>query len=249
MSVFRVNKDKDNPYVIINKQFLEDSKLSWKAKGLLSYLLSLPDDWQIYESELVKHSKDGRDSTKSAIKELIDNGYIERERKRDEKGMLKHYEYSVYERSIHIGKSNVGKSNVGESVTTNIITKLNNNNTNIYIDKNDKINIADEIKEIRSKYLGTKTKSVADKKLPKLIKEYGKEQLIRTIERYNKYVEEERTKGFKTLKYKNESTWWNGGYMDYLDSEYDKKQDTILNTKENAVGSSTFNFGDINIKY
>jgi hypothetical protein len=131
MSIYRIHKDKENPFVIINKEALNDTNLSWKAKGLLAYLLSLPDDWQIYESEIVKHAKDGIDSTRTAIKELIDAGYIERQRVRDEKGRLKGYEYNVYEAPIHIGFSKDGFSKVGESNTTNN-NYTNNDNTNIY---------------------------------------------------------------------------------------------------------------------
>lgn len=95
-----------------------------------------------------------------------------------------------------------------------------------------------EINEIRSYYKGTKSKKVADNKLPKLIKEYTKDQLIRAIERYNNYVESERKKGFATLKYKNESTWWNGGFIDYLDDEYNAQEQTlfdIIKTSEKAL--------------
>ena len=52
MAIIRVIKDKSNPYVMLNKTCLRDEKLSWKAKGLHSYLLSLPDDWQIYIEDL-----------------------------------------------------------------------------------------------------------------------------------------------------------------------------------------------------
>ena len=96
-------------------------------------------------------------------------------------------------------------------------------------DKNEKNNIYSDfnahIEEIRKLYPGTKSKKVAYLKLPKLIEEYGKEQLIRCIERYTQYVSEERANGFKTLQYKNESTFWNGGYLDYLDDNC-SSQDT-----------------------
>ena len=129
MSIYRVVKDNENPYVMINKFPLNDTKLSWKAKGLLCYMLSMPDDWKFYESELTKHAKDGRDSFRSAIKELILNGYINKgERIRDNKGLLKGYEYTVYECPIHSGESNVGLSNVGKPTTTN--NNLTNNNYN-----------------------------------------------------------------------------------------------------------------------
>lgn len=133
MSIFRVFKNKDNPYVMINKAALQDPNLSWKAKGLLAYLLSLPDDWQIYESELVNHAKDGRDGTRAAIKELVDAGFIHRKRLRDEKGHLKNYEYSVYEVPVQIGKSNVGFPSVGKSDTNNN-NSTNNNFNNIKMD-------------------------------------------------------------------------------------------------------------------
>ena len=96
-SIFRIKKDKDNPYVILNKQFLNNSDLTLKGKGLLTYLLSLPDDWKIYEDEIVKHHKDGKASVRSAIKELISTGYIERERIRNSSGQLNGYNYYVYE--------------------------------------------------------------------------------------------------------------------------------------------------------
>jgi hypothetical protein len=123
--MFRMVKDKSNPYVMVNKEFLNDANLSLKAKGLLTYFMSLPDDWQIYESEIVKHHRDGRDSLSTAVKELIENGYIQRQRIRDKKGRLMAYEYRVYEVPTHIGKSCVGKSKIGESATTN------NDSTNI----------------------------------------------------------------------------------------------------------------------
>lgn len=98
-TMMRVQKNKDNPYVLLNKTALNDTSLSWKAKGLHAYLLSLPDDWKIYVEELSKHTSDGRDSTAATIKELIDTGYILRERLHDELGRFKGYEYVVYEMS------------------------------------------------------------------------------------------------------------------------------------------------------
>lgn len=95
--IIRVKKNKENPYVVLNKKLLNDSQLSWKAKGLLSYLLSLPDDWKINVEDLKKRSKDGRDATRSAINELMRTGYIEREEARDGKGKITGYIYTVME--------------------------------------------------------------------------------------------------------------------------------------------------------
>lgn len=126
-----------------------------------------------------------------------------------------------------------------KSLSNNNNINNNKNNNNIYsqnesddkhlVSKEDsKKQLELDIEEIRKHYKGTKTKAAAVKKLPKLIKDYGKEQLIRAIERYNKYVDEERRKGFKTLKYKNESTFWNGGFVDYLDDEYGAEQQSVF---------------------
>ena len=75
MAVFRVYKESGN-FVTVHKSFIHDDNLSWKAKGILLYLLSRPDDWRIYETELNKHSSDGRDSLRTGIKELEEAGYI-----------------------------------------------------------------------------------------------------------------------------------------------------------------------------
>ena len=128
MAVFRVYKESGN-FVTVHKNFIHDDNLSWKAKGILLYLLSRPDDWRIYETELNKHSSDGRDSLRTGIKELEQAGYIHRTRRRNEKGQLREYEYQVFEQPNQIGKTYVGKTNIGKSNTTNN-NSTNNNNTN-----------------------------------------------------------------------------------------------------------------------
>lgn len=94
MSIMRIQKR--DSYVVIDKTLLNDKKLSWKAKGLHSYLMGLPDDWKVQEADLINRSKDGRESTRSAIKELTDAGYIERVAVR-EKGQFKSWEFVVHE--------------------------------------------------------------------------------------------------------------------------------------------------------
>ena len=100
-TMIRVMK-KENPYVMIDKTCLKDERLSWKAKGLLCYLLSLPDDWEIYVSELQSHASDGRDSTAAGLRELIKFGYAKRYRNRDEKGKLRGCIYQIYEMPIEV---------------------------------------------------------------------------------------------------------------------------------------------------
>lgn len=146
-NILRINKNKDNPYTMINKNVLQDERLSWKARGLMGYLLSLPDDWVIYLEELEKHSdKDGRESLASGIKELVELGYIVREQARAEKGKFGSWTYTVFESpqlaaigkpdngtSTANGLSVIGLSVIGKPTTTNThttntdFTKKNNN--------------------------------------------------------------------------------------------------------------------------
>lgn len=114
MATFRVYKESGN-FVTVHKDFIHDSNISWKAKGILLYLLSRPDNWQIYETELEQHSTDGLSGLKSGIKELEEIGYIQRSRKRDKSGRLNGYEYLVYEQPHHIRFSNVGKTVNGKT--------------------------------------------------------------------------------------------------------------------------------------
>lgn len=96
-TMIRIEKNSKNPYTMINNHLLKDKNLSWKAKGILAYLLSLPDDWEVYESELVNHATDGIDSLRNGVAELIDNNYIHRTRNRNKQGHFKGYKYSIHE--------------------------------------------------------------------------------------------------------------------------------------------------------
>jgi len=106
MAIFK--NMQENNFAIIPNNLLGDENLSWKAKGVLSYLLSLPTDWKIYTEEIAKHSTDGIDSLNSAIRELINLGYIERVQLKGEKGRFGGYEYSVYQTSTETDISKNG---------------------------------------------------------------------------------------------------------------------------------------------
>ncbi len=79
---------------------LRDKDLTNKAKGLLSVMLSLPDDWDFTIEGLSLMSKDGIDGVRVQLKELEKSGYLKRQRVRDEKGRLLNSEYDVYEEPI-----------------------------------------------------------------------------------------------------------------------------------------------------
>lgn len=73
--IIRVEKSKN--YSVISNEFLRRDDLSWKAKGIMAYLLTLPDDWTIYTTEIMKHATDGRDGFRKGWNELKKAGYIE----------------------------------------------------------------------------------------------------------------------------------------------------------------------------
>jgi 5-methylcytosine-specific restriction endonuclease McrA len=89
MSIHRAPKDKDHPYAIIETACLEDTRLSWKARGVLVYLLSKPEEWTIRVRELIHASdQNGRQSVRSALKELQACGYARLTIRRDATGQL-----------------------------------------------------------------------------------------------------------------------------------------------------------------
>ena len=84
-------------YTVLNNTCIRDRRLSLKAKGLHTYFMSLPPNWKLYKSELVKHSRDGINSVNSAIKELVEFGYVEiTEQQRTEEGKFSGKAYGFY---------------------------------------------------------------------------------------------------------------------------------------------------------
>ena len=95
MAVFRVEKNTN--FTVMSNHHLKNKKLSLKAKGLLSQILSLPAEWDYSLNGLAYINKEGKDSVREAIKELEREGYIVRTRIRDDKGLLGKAEYVIYE--------------------------------------------------------------------------------------------------------------------------------------------------------
>ena len=98
MAVFRVEKTKD--FTVMCNHHLRNVKLSLKAKGLLSLMLSLPEDWDYTTKGLACICKDGVDSIASALKELEQNGYLTRQRVRFGNGRLGDIEYTIHEKPV-----------------------------------------------------------------------------------------------------------------------------------------------------
>ena len=102
MAVFRVEKTKD--FTIMCNHHLRNTELSLKAKGLLSLMLSLPEDWDYTTKGLAHICKDGVDSITTALKELERHGYLTRQRLRYENGQLGDIEYTIHEKPVNAEK-------------------------------------------------------------------------------------------------------------------------------------------------
>lgn len=146
MSVFKIEKTKD--FTVMSNYHLRDRNLSYKAKGLLSFMLSLPDDWDYSLKGLCAISKENRDAIRSTLKELQDNHYLEIEKVRGEKGYFE-YNYLIYEKPHFVEVDNEKNYPDTENPHLDIPDvenqpQINTNilNTNKKIDKDDKTKIS-----------------------------------------------------------------------------------------------------------
>ena len=95
MAVFRIERTRD--YTVMSNHHLRDKALSLKSKGLLSMMLSLPEDWNYTTRGLAKICKEGVDAIGGALRELEAAGYIVRHQMRDRQGRISDTEYVIYE--------------------------------------------------------------------------------------------------------------------------------------------------------
>ena len=135
----KIKKVYQKRFTTVDNTVLNDTNLSWKAKGLFVYLWSQADEWDFYESEVVKHSTDKIASLKSGLKELEQQGYLKRQRKRDDKGHLKENEWILSDNPM---LENPMLDN--PMLENHTLTNTNNNNTN---NNKDESNSAKENKD------------------------------------------------------------------------------------------------------
>lgn len=191
MNYIRVQKDKDNPYVMLNKEFLNNKELSFKAKGLMAYLLSLPDDWKIRVNHLSTVSKDGKDSVTNAMNELMKLEYIVRDKAQKEDGKFSGYNYMVIEKPSNKEQKNRCGSPATEKPSTGNPKLLINKDTN-----NNITNIKKE-KPPKQKYGEYKRVLLTDDQYKRLIDEMGKDETEYWIKKVDAGVE------IHGYKYKN----------------------------------------------
>ena len=130
MSVFKIEKNKD--YTIMSNYHLRDKNLSYKAKGLLSFMLSLLEDWDYSLNGLVSLSKEGIKAVRNILQELKDLGYLVIEKKQNEIGQFE-YNYLIYE-IPHSQKGDMDKADMEKDIQINTNIQNTKNKEDI-IDK------------------------------------------------------------------------------------------------------------------
>ena len=178
---------KTENFTIVDNEYLNDKNLSFKAKGILTYFLSLPGDWVIYFEEIITHSTDGIRSFRSGVDELIKEGYIRRYPVR-ENGVIVRWETEIFEKkrsdeqNVKVDKKDIDKLNEGED------RLLNTNKANTY--KSKYLNNYYNFEKITSEWnsldiviaienIQSNIKWTVD--LNKLIASYGYEDILRAI--------------------------------------------------------------------
>ena len=95
-TIYRVVKSANNPYVMIDRRPIDNPKMSWKAKGMLTYLMSRPDGWEVSVTDLINHATDGEASTRAGLKELKEAGHMKYTNMRN-KGRITGWLIEVFE--------------------------------------------------------------------------------------------------------------------------------------------------------
>lgn len=142
MAIIRVKKSKD--YTVVNNSYLRDRNLSLKTIGLMTIMLSLPENWDYTIEGLSVLLKDGRTSIRTSLQELEENKYLIRNRKRDELGKLTSTEYILYEKNDENLKS---ENPMLENLTLENPTLENRTQLNTNIQSTKEINNKNNKKE------------------------------------------------------------------------------------------------------
>jgi hypothetical protein len=124
--IIKVKEKIFDPYARIPNRILNDSKLSWKSKGLLAYCMSKPENWEIRVADIINKSTDGESSVRSALKELMILGYCQGTQLKNKDGSIGGYQYDFadypYFKNPHVENPHV------ENHNHNNTDRINNNN-------------------------------------------------------------------------------------------------------------------------
>jgi len=238
-----VLKKKKNPFVIMSKTALNDKTLSWKAKGLICYLLSLPEDWKVYVQDLKNRSKDSRDSTRTALNELIEANYIHRETLKRENGQFAGYSYYIFEEPTHEKPTSQqpkteNPTSVNPTLINNEDTELLNNTNNTFHSMGEKNNFVDSyFEKPKNGVLNELKESVKNKEKNSAKKERVTEAVLNQLSKFNNHMISKKGKKWYTRELKEAQLEY---ILDLLAIYTDVQ---IINSMKEAIRNSfvTFN--------
>lgn len=215
-----IKTKKEKNYTVLDNTFIKDTRLSWKAKGLMTYLLSLPDDWTIHLSEIEKHATDGKSALRSAINELKEFGYLKAEQKRENNRFAEMVYIIIENPDFPLTDFQQTENLQTEKQFTENQTLLNTNNDKV-LNKQSTDNI--KPKEKKHKNGTYQNVLLSDSELMKLCEELGPDEAKAVIDNFSELKE---MKGYKyksdylALKKwgieayeKKNGTSQNGGYV------------------------------------
>lgn len=213
---------------VISTRFLNDPGLSWKAKGLMAYLLSLPADWKIRLAEVQRHSTDGMSGLRSAIQELIDSGYVRSSQERDNSGKWTTFVYEIIEVPSprcdfpQAGKPEAGLPEAGNRTLSN--TQIDNTQIKESKDQIDKVKVAKPAPDLRSTIKrGQKQQDAA--KIRILIDQFTSNVQVR--DKLHEYLSIRRKKGLSPVQW--------GMILDDLRSYAKEDADLAIEKINNAI--------------
>ena len=217
MAIKRAKRETN--FTIMSNVGLRDKRLSFKAKGLLAYMLSLPDDWVFYEEEITKHSTDGKQSVRTGLKELQQFGYLIKNQSR-EKGKFAKVDWLLYDEpgnvDIQVFLPQTEKRSTDNPPTenpptenqplpsTNVTKDLNKQITNKTANQDSSVS---DFEAVWKLYPNKKGKPVALKAYKRAIKNGVTNEAIKNgVEQYVMEIERKRI----AAEYvKHGSTWFN----------------------------------------
>lgn len=221
MSVFRI--EKTNNYTVMSNYHLREREMSLKAKGLLSLMLSLPNDWDYTIEGLVTICKENETAVKSTLNELKDFGYLEILKVQNKKGQFE-YEYNIYEKPQSkkpeveiLGVENPSLENQGQ-LNTN---KQNTKKEDIPSSKDEELRNHFEL--IWKEYPNKKGKSKAEgyyfgwlkgRKINSITRKITDEQMYYAVRKYAKECENNK---IEQQYIKHGDTFFNSYILDYVE--------------------------------
>lgn len=221
MSVFRI--EKTNNYTVMSNYHLREREMSLKAKGLLSLMLSLPNDWDYTIEGLVTICKENETAVKSTLNELKDFGYLEILKVQNKKGQFE-YEYNIYEKPQskkpeveNLGVENPSVENQGQ-LNTN---KQNTKKEDIPSSKDEELRNHFEL--IWKEYPNKRGKSKAEgyyfgwlkgRKINSITRKITDEQMYYAVRKYAKECEDNK---IEQQFIKHGDTFFNSYILDYVE--------------------------------